>query len=83
MQGNKASKQTMQDLKQWLEKPNTAAGASVGAKDDLLWLESQKDLSSVRLDGANEKASVKAPSQKKGGGGGGFASLFGCGGKRK
>ena len=74
----------MQDLKQWLEKPTTSAGATLSAKEDLKWLESQKDLSAVKLNG--EKGSQAAPSQKStdgSGGGSGIAALFGCAGKRK
>ena len=81
MQGHKASDRTRQDLKQWLEKPTTSAGASVGAKDDIRWLESSKDLSAIDVSGEEKGEKVgKAPSQKQGGG---FGALFGCAGRRK
>jgi len=81
MQANKASKSTMLDLKQWLERPGTSAEASLGdgARQDLRWLEGSKDLSSVTLGPGEE--SHQANSTK--GGGGGFAALFNCAGKRK
>ena len=94
MQANKASKQTTEELNRWLEKPTTSAGATLSAREDLKWLGSQNDLSSVHLNGngngngnRGEKAeSVKSDSGSKTGvasNGSGFAALFGCAGKRK
>jgi hypothetical protein len=87
MQANKANKAVMRDLRQWLEDPNTSAGAGMGGtRADLAWLENSRDLSSVQLGN-----SEKVPESRDGGGGeragkgggGGFASLFNCAGKRK
>lgn len=84
MQANKATPELMDELRQWLENPKSNAGAAVnGAKDDLSWLNQQKDLSSVVLGekgtpDTKEKASTASPKS-----GGGFAALFGCASKRK
>lgn len=91
MQAAKAPKSTLANLKQWLERPTTSAGAGLGrgAQEDLLWLEGAKDLSSVSLGVTSHKLdkidkerkrSVGSvlPSHKKKGGL--FAS---CAGKRK
>ena len=94
MQANKASRQTMRDLKQWLEKPQTSAGgAVVTAKNDLEWLEKSKDLSCVQLGadgwlaGDGRENAVGAAGGHEGGGGGGgrfFAKLLGsCAGRRR
>ncbi|KPI42328.1 uncharacterized protein AB675_9848 [Cyphellophora attinorum] len=90
MQANKADPQTMKDLREWLESPK----AGSGGREDLDWLNRQKDLSTVRLGAADqsvnaaskEKASAandaeSAPSKKSSGGG--FAGLFNCAGRRK
>ncbi|ETN40888.1 uncharacterized protein HMPREF1541_05168 [Cyphellophora europaea CBS 101466] len=88
MQANKATPEVMADLRQWLENPKTSAGAAVdGAKDDLKWLKSQKDLSSVTLgekggDSSTEKGE-NGPSVQKSSAGGALAALFNCAGKRK
>ena len=85
MQANKATPEVMNDLRQWLENPKTGASAVLdGAKDDLKWLNSSKDLSSVRL---GESEQPPSPSKEKTEGGGqgksAFAALFNCAGKRK
>jgi hypothetical protein len=87
MQANKADQGVMRDLQKWLEDPSVSAGSGMDrqAKEDLAWLRSTNDLSSVNLNGAPKKA----PSRKSediGGGPapGGFASLFSsCAGRRK
>lgn len=90
MQANKATPEVMKDLRQWLEAPKTSAAASVdGAKDDLKWLNRQKDLSVVNLGEKVEPETTAATTTKDGGAstptsaGAGFAALFGCVGKRK
>lgn len=84
MQANKATPELMDELRQWLENPNSSAGrARDGAKVDLSWLNQQKDLSSVVLGEKNmpdTKEKASSASQKSGGG---FAALFGCASKRK
>ena len=84
MQANKATPEVMDDLRQWLENPKTSASAVVdGAKNDLNWLNRQKDLSSVTL---GEKTLPETTEKGSGGSqksGGGFAALFNCAGKRK
>lgn len=75
----------MEELRQWLENPKTSASTVVdGAKDDLHWLNQQKDLSSVSL---GEKTAPETKEKENGGsqksGGGGFAAFFNCAGKRK
>lgn len=88
MQANKATPEVMNDLRQWLENPKTSASAGFdGAKDDLKWLNRQKDLSSIAL-GEKEKPlpetkEINGSASQKSGGGGGFAALFNCAGKRK
>jgi hypothetical protein len=83
MQATKAPKSTLAGLKQWLERPQTSAGAGLcrGAQEDLLWLDGAKDLSSVNLGAQNaekeRKASVASGTGKRSGL---FAS---CAGKRK
>lgn len=90
MQATKAPKSTLANLKQWLERPTTSAGAGLGrgAQEDLLWLDGAKDLSSVNLgmptkaekmdkEGKDSVVTALSSSKKKGG-------LFGsCAGKRK
>jgi hypothetical protein len=73
MQASKASKATQQNLRTWLERPSTSAGAALASKDELLWLEQSKDLSSVNLVRKNRETS-----------GGGVSNFMGgiCG-KRK
>jgi hypothetical protein len=73
MQSSKASKATQQNLRTWLERPSTSAGAALASKDELLWLEQSKDLSSVNLARKNRETS-----------GGGVSNFMGgiCG-KRK
>ena len=91
MQANKASRQTTEELKRWLEKPTTSAAAgtammmTASAKEDLRWLEEQKDLSAVVLNGNEKARSVKSNGGGGSGAGGswGLAALFGCAGKRK
>jgi hypothetical protein len=86
MQAKKADQTVMRDLRQWLENPNTSAGAGMGgAREDLAWLENSRDLSSVNL-GNSEKPARKESVASTGGeksSGGGFVSLFNCVGKRK
>ena len=83
MQAAKAPKSTLASLKQWLERPQTSAGAGlgIGAQEDLLWLDGAKDLSSFNLGTQHlekeRKASVDSAARKKPGF---FAS---CAGKRK
>jgi hypothetical protein len=90
MQATKAPKSTIANLKQWLERPTTSAGAGLGrgAQEDLLWLDGAKDLSSVNLGlptkaekmekERNGSVSSTLPNNKKKGG------LFtSCAGKRK
>lgn len=86
MQANKADQGVMRDLQRWLEDPNVSAGAGMSqAKEDLAWLQSTKDLSSVNLNGASKKRSSGAAEDGGGGTGtSGFASLFSsCAGRRK
>ena len=85
MQAKKASNSTMRDLRQWLEKPSTSAGAQLSSsKQDLDWLDNSKDLSSVQLGKAVKPAAETNGSVGGGGGTGGFTSLFNqCTGKRK
>jgi hypothetical protein len=95
MQSSKASSQTRDQLKQWLERPGIGAEnvlANQGAKEDLKWLDQQKDLSVVHLDGSKEgqekgrEGSVRekgSGANAAGAGGGGFARVFGCAGRRK
>jgi len=86
MQANKVSETTTQELKQWLEKPGTSAEAGLGinTQQDLQWLQTTKDLSSIAL---NERDNIPESKEEvngdNGGSGGGFMALFGCGGKRK
>lgn len=94
MQANKATPEVMRDLRQWLEHPTTSANPGFeGARDDLKWLNRQKDLSSIAMGEkavpeSKEKSSAASLKSNggaagTGGGGGGFAALFGCAGKRK
>ena len=84
MQANKADQTVMRDLRQWLENPNTSAGAGLSeARDDLAFLENSKDLSSVNLGNPEKAASVKHSEGREEKSSGGFASLFNCVGKRK
>jgi hypothetical protein len=90
MQANKADPQTMKDLREWLESPK----AGSGGREDLDWLNRQKDLSTVRL-GAAEQSPNTASKEKAGAANdadsmpskkspaGGFAALFSCAGRRK
>lgn len=83
----------MRDLRQWLEKPSTSAGAQLSStKEDLDWLENSKDLSSVQLGKAPKPPSttevggggVNGVGNSVGGGfSGGFAPFKSCVGKRK
>lgn len=61
MQATKAPKSTLAGLKEWLERPQTSAGAGLGrgAQEDLLWLDGTKDLSSVRLGALNAEKTNK------------------------
>jgi len=86
MQANKASEGTKRDLQQWLEKHAAEAGVTMpkGAKEDLQWLESSKDLSSVGLaPRQSEKRSEKSTEHSTDKSGGGFAAFFGCASRRK
>ena len=93
MQANKATPEVTNELRQWLENHKTSGnGGFDGAKDDLKWLNRQKDLSSITMGEKTlpeTKEQSSAASLKSGaaagggGGGGGFAALFGCAGKRK
>lgn len=94
MQANKATPEVMKELRTCLENPKTSAGAGFeGARDDLRWLNRQKDLSSIALGekalpGAKEQGGSRRGSEKSGGGGGGggvggLVALFNCAGKRK
>jgi hypothetical protein len=67
MQASKASKATQQSLRAWLERPSTSAGAALASKDELLWLEQSKDLSSVNLVHKNRETSVGGVSSFMGG----------------
>jgi hypothetical protein len=58
MQASKASKATQQSLRAWLQRPSTSAGATMASKDELLWLEQSKDLSSVNLAHKNRESSA-------------------------
>jgi hypothetical protein len=73
MQASKASKATQQNLRTWLERPSTSAGAGLTSNDDLNWLNESKDLSAVNLRQMSAKSS-----------GGGVSNFMGaiCG-KRK
>jgi hypothetical protein len=73
MQASKASKATQQNLRTWLERPSTSAGAALTSKDELNWLNESKDLSAVTLRQMSGKSS-----------GGGVSNFMGsiCG-KRK
>ena len=75
----------MRDLRQWLEKPSTSAGAQLSSsKQDLDWLDNSKDLSSVQLGKAARPATEASENDHGSGGAGGFASFFNqCTGKRK
>ncbi|KIW17338.1 hypothetical protein PV08_04530 [Exophiala spinifera] len=88
MQANKASESTTQDLKQWLQRPGTSAGAGLGidVRHDMQWLEENKnDLSAIDFNEKDEMS--KKPASKSttsnNGAASGFLSLFNCAGKRK
>lgn len=92
MQANKASDETKEQLAKWLQSP---AATSKGAKDDLAWLNSSKDLSAVSIDPekrpqpqierkqSSESKSSSKPKSPSQGSGGGLLALFGCASKRK
>ncbi len=96
MKTDKASESTTNELKEWLQKPGpqTEAGLGISVQQDLEWINTSKDLSSITL---NEKegetirnkegrpvTATSGPTPATGGGGGGgFMALFGCAGKRK
>lgn len=83
MQATKAPKSTLANLKTWLERPQTSAGAGLGldAQQDLLWLDGAKDLSSVNLGPQNPKRDRKVSSAS---GSSKRPGLFAsCAGKRK
>ena len=86
MRANKADEGVMQDLRQWLQNPQTSVGAGMGgATEDLKWLQQSKDLSSVNL-GASEKPGKQESSEaeQEKATSGGIASWFSsCAGKRK
>lgn len=84
MQANKADQAVMRDLKQWLENPKTSTGAGMSeARDDLVWLEKSKDLSSVNLGSSEKPASIRSRAEEPASSGG-FATWFQqCAGKRK
>jgi hypothetical protein len=73
MQASKASTATQQNLRTWLERTSTSAGATLTSKDELNWLNESKDLSAVHLRQMGGKSS--------GGGVSGFMGSI-CG-KRK
>ncbi|RMZ78968.1 hypothetical protein DV737_g3658, partial [Chaetothyriales sp. CBS 132003] len=51
MQANKASGQTLTELRQWLERPSPSGEPSIGAREDYKWVEEKKgDLSAWKLD---------------------------------
>lgn len=94
MQANRASDETKQKLAQWLQGP---AATSRSAREDLAWLDNQKDLSAVSIDPekklqprvvvkqsleSNTSSTPKAAT-RGGGSGGGLLALFGCASKRK
>lgn len=99
MQASKIDENTSRDLETWLQKSdNGVSTASASAKQDLEWLKSSKDLSSVQIgskrprvySSTNEKAEHTARprddggSKGGGGSGGGFAAFFSsCAGRRK
>ncbi len=84
MQSNKADEAVRRDLRQWLENPDTHAGAGASeAREDLAWLEKSKDLSSVNLGNPEKPASIK-PEVGKEASLSGFSSWFNqCTGKRQ
>ena len=67
MQASKASKATQQSLRTWLQRPSTSAGGTLASKNELLWLEQSKDLSSVNLASKNRSSSVGGVSNFMGG----------------
>lgn len=89
MQARKASQETMRDLKEWIERPTTSGGITLGkgAQEDLAWLEKSKDLSSVNLEGHPGPARPEIRKVSTNGSarpvGSGIVSLFACASKRK
>ncbi|KAJ9626675.1 hypothetical protein H2204_010064 [Knufia peltigerae] len=88
MQANKASETTTDDLKRWLQRPGTSAGAGLGidVRQDMQWLEENKnDLSTIDFNEKEEmvKKSAPQPHANNNGAAAGFLALFNCAGKRK
>lgn len=88
MQANKASESTTQDLKQWLQRPGTSAGAGLGidVRQDMQWLEENKnDLSTIDFNEKQEmlKKPVPQPNTTNNGAAAGFLGWFNCAGRRK
>ena len=83
MKAAEVPKSTRADLRQWLERPQSTTGATPGkgAREDLLWLDGTKDLSSINLGTCppekGQEGNVDPVTRKKPGF---FAS---CVGKRK
>lgn len=67
MQASKASKATQQNLRTWLERPSTSAGAGLTSNDELNWLNESKDLSAVNLRQMSAKSSSGGVSNFMGG----------------
>lgn len=91
MQANKASEDMREQLASWLQNPNGAGQAiSNGAKADLEWLKTSKDLSAVSTDpekppkkSASATSTAISSEPPASSGGGGIWALFGCASKRK
>lgn len=97
MQANKATPEVKRELEIWLQSPKLGSGKiSQAVLDELDWLRTSKDLSSVSIDPekrplrarSSESFSKGSTAPKNGngnsnGGGGGFLAFFGCASKRK
>ena len=86
MQANKADERVMQDLRQWLQNPQTSVGAGMGgAAQDLVWLQQSKDLSIVDLNRSEKPAKQESSrgEEEQPPSTGGIGSWLSCAGKRK
>lgn len=88
MQANKASNAMKEELTQWLQDSTSSGSISQGAKDDLSWLQSSKDLSSVSIDPEKRSSETHLVTENARMGayaaiGGGILAWLGCASRRK